>query len=52
MLGIGGGAILVTLNKSVLKMDAKKAAGTSYLVAATVTPVALISHLILAGICQ
>jgi len=27
--------------------DAKKAAGTSYLVAATVTPVALISHLIL-----
>lgn len=47
MLGIGGGAILVTLNKSILKMDAKKAAGTSYLVAATVTPVALISHLIM-----
>ena len=47
MLGIGGGAILVTLNRSVLKMDAKKAAGTSYLVAATVTPVALVSHLIL-----
>ena len=47
ILGIGGGAILVTLNRSILKMDAKKAAGTSYLVAATVTPVALISHLIL-----
>lgn len=47
LLGIGGGAILVTLNRSILKMDAKKAAGTSYLVAATITPVALISHLIL-----
>ena len=29
ILGIGGGAILVTLNRSMLKMDAKKAAGTS-----------------------
>lgn len=47
ILGIGGGAILVTLNRSLLKMDAKKAAGTSYLVAATITPVALVSHLIL-----
>ena len=47
LLGIGGGAILVTINRSILKMDAKKAAGTSYLVAATITPVALISHLIL-----
>ena len=47
ILGIGGGAILVTLNRSILKMDAKKAAGTSYLVAATITPVALVSHLIL-----
>ena len=47
LLGIGGGAILVTINRSILKMDAKKAAGTSYLVAATITPVALISHLII-----
>ena len=45
ILGIGGGAILVTLNRSMLKMDAKKAAGTSYLVAATIVPVALVSHL-------
>ena len=29
MLGIGGGAILVTTNRSILKMDAKKAAGTA-----------------------
>jgi len=47
VLGIGGGAILVTLNRSMLKMDAKKAAGTSYLVAATIVPVALFSHLII-----
>ena len=45
ILGIGGGAILVTLNRSMLKMDAKKAAGTSYLVAATIVPVALVSHI-------
>ena len=47
VLGIGGGAILVTLNRSMLKMDAKKAAGTSYLVAATIVPVALVSHLVI-----
>ena len=47
VLGIGGGAILVTLNRSMLKMDAKKAAGTSYLVAATIVPVALLSHLVI-----
>ena len=47
MLGIGGGAILVTLNRSLLKMDANKAAGTSYLISATIVPVALLSHIIL-----
>ena len=47
ILGIGGGAILVTINQSILKMDPKKAAGTSYLVAATIVPVALLSHLII-----
>ena len=35
------------IEQVILKMDAKKAAGTSYLVAATITPVALVSHLIL-----
>ena len=47
ILGIGGGAILVTTNRSMLKMDAKKAAGTSYLVTATIVPVALLSHLVI-----
>ena len=50
MLGIGGGAILVTINRSILKMDARKAAGTSFLVAATIVPVAIISHIILDGV--
>ncbi len=50
ILGIGGGAILVTLNRSILKMDAHKAAGTSYLIAATIVPVALLSHILLDGI--
>ena len=50
MLGIGGGAILVTANRSILQMDTNKAAGTSFLVAATIVPVALTSHIILDGV--
>jgi len=50
ILGIGGGAILVTTNRSILRMDAHKAAGTSFMVAATIVPVALISHIILDGV--
>jgi hypothetical protein len=49
LLGIGGGAILVTLNRSLLKMDAHKAAGTSYQIGSTIVPVALLSHIILDG---
>ena len=50
MLGIGGGAILVTANRSILQMDTNKAAGTSFLVAATIVPVALLSHILLDGV--
>jgi hypothetical protein len=50
ILGIGGGAILVTLNRSLLKMDAHKAAGTSYQIGATIVPVALLSHIVLDGV--
>ena len=50
LLGIGGGAILVTLNRSLLKMDAHKAAGTSYLIVLTIVPVALLSHILLDGV--
>lgn len=47
LLGIGGGAILVTLNRNILKMDANKSSGTSYLVASTIVPIALLSHILL-----
>ena len=50
LLGMGGGAILVTLNRNLLKMGARKSAGTSYLVASTIVPVALSSHLLLDGV--
>ena len=47
MLGIGGGAIIVTLNRSLIGMDFRKSAGTSYLIEATVVPVALITHILI-----
>ncbi|MDE0954006.1 MAG: TSUP family transporter [Candidatus Poseidoniales archaeon] len=50
LLGMGGGAILVTLNRNLLKMGARKSAGTSYLIASTIVPVALFSHLLLDGV--
>jgi len=50
LLGIGGGAILVTLNRNIFKMDSKNSSGTSYLVASTIVPVALLSHLVLGGV--
>ena len=50
LLGIGGGAILVTLNRNVLNMSTRKSSGTSYLVASTIVPVSLCSHLLLDGV--
>jgi len=50
LLGIGGGAILVTLNRSLLKMDPHKAAGTSFQIETTVVPVALVTHIIFDGV--
>lgn len=47
LIGIGGGAILVTLNRNLLKMDTNTSSGTSYLIASTIVPVALASHLLL-----
>jgi len=49
MLGMGGGSIFVTLNRSLMGMDMRKSAGTSYLIGATVVPVALISHILIDG---
>jgi uncharacterized membrane protein YfcA len=49
LLGIGGGAILVTLNRNLLGMDSRKAAGTSYLIGVTIVPIALLSHILIDG---
>ena len=49
LLGIGGGAILVPLNRNLLGMDAHKAAGTSYLIGVTIVPIALLSHILIDG---
>jgi len=45
LLGIGGGAIYVTLNRRIIGMDIHKSSGTSYLIGAAVVPVAIISHI-------
>lgn len=49
LLGMGGGTIFVSLNRSLMGMDMRKSAGTSYLIGATVVPVALVSHLLIDG---
>ena len=47
MLGLGGGAIYVTLNRRILAMDVHKASGTSYLISSAVVPMAILSHIII-----
>ena len=49
MLGIGGGAVFVTMNRSFLGMDIRSSAGTSYMISMAVVPVALLTHLIFDG---
>ena len=49
LLGIGGGAIYVTLHRTVLGMDSRSSAGTSYLIGVVVVPVALASHILIDG---
>ena len=47
LLGLGGGAIYVTLNRRILAMDVHKASGTSYLISSAVVPMAILSHIII-----
>ena len=49
LLGIGGGAIYVTLNRRLAGLDMRTAAGTSYLIGAAVAPVAIVSHIFING---
>ena len=49
LLGIGGGAVYVTINRRMAGLDIRDAAGTSYLIGAAVVPVALLSHILIDG---
>ena len=49
LLGIGGGAIFVTLHRSALKYKQHQAAGTSYIIETWMVPIAIISHLVIDG---
>lgn len=49
LLGIGGGAIFVTLHRSVLKYKQHQAAGTSYIIESWMVPMAIFTHLIVDG---
>jgi uncharacterized membrane protein YfcA len=49
LLGIGGGAILVMIHRSLIGMDVREAAGTSYLIEMTIIPIALLTHIIIDG---
>lgn len=44
MLGIGGGAIYVTMNRGWGGLGVRQAAGTSFAIAAMVVPVAIVTH--------
>jgi len=49
MLGIGGGAIYVTMNRGWGGLDVHQAAGTSFMISAWVVPIAVATHLIAGG---
>ena len=50
MLGIGGGAIYVTMNRGWGGLGVRQAAGTSFAIASIVVPVAIATHSIARGI--
>jgi len=49
MLGIGGGAVFVTIHREFLGLDAHRAAGTSYIIESWMVPVGIITHLFVNG---
>jgi len=48
-LGIGGGAIFVTIHSSILGLKQHQAAGTSFLIESWIVPTGIITHLIIDG---
>ncbi|HIE64128.1 MAG: hypothetical protein CXT72_02405 [Methanobacteriota archaeon] len=49
LLGIGGGAIFVTLHRSTLKYKQHQAAGTSYIIESWMVPMGILTHLVIDG---
>lgn len=49
LLGIGGGAIFVTLHRSALGLRQHQAAGTSYIIESWMVPVGIVTHLVVDG---
>ena len=49
LLGIGGGAIFMTLHRSVLGFRQHRAAGTSYIIESWMVPMGIITHLVVDG---
>jgi len=49
LLGIGGGAIFVTLHRSTLKYKQHEAAGTSYIIESWMVPMGILTHLVIDG---
>jgi uncharacterized membrane protein YfcA len=49
LLGIGGGAIFVTLHRSTLKYKQHQAAGTSYIIESWMVPMGIFTHLVIGG---
>jgi hypothetical protein len=47
LLGIGGGAIFVTLHRSTLKYKQHQAAGTSYIIESWMVPMGILTHLVI-----
>jgi uncharacterized membrane protein YfcA len=49
LLGIGGGAVFMTLHRSVLGFKQHQAAGTSYIIESWMVPVGVATHLVVDG---
>lgn len=45
LLGIGGGALFVTTNRSLLHFDSRRSAGTSYIIESWMVPTGVLAHL-------
>lgn len=49
LLGIGGGALFVTTNRSLLHFNSRRSAGTSYIIESWMVPTGVLAHLFIDG---